>query len=100
LCYKATAQVQEYDENRKQVNKFNPYVWFTPTIPTSFGPAGLDGLPGLVLEGTFNGRLYYYATNISFNHQTKLAIDRPKSGKFITQEELTKINAEIFKRNN
>jgi len=99
-CYKATCQYNTYDENRKKPLSFNPIVWFAPSLPYSFGPSGLDGLPGLVLEGTFNGRLYFYATKISFNDKTLIKLDRPIHGKYVDETDFLKIDAENFRKIN
>lgn len=58
-CYKAYAEWSEYDYKREKILNFKPVVWFTKSIPFPYGPKGLDGLPGLVLEGSFNGVLYF-----------------------------------------
>jgi GLPGLI family protein len=99
-CYKATCHYEEYDDNRKMSLSFNPVVWFAPSLPYSFGPMGLDGLPGLVLEGTFNGRVYFYATSIDLNDKTLTKIERPVHGKYVTEEEFRKILAENYKKMN
>ena len=90
-CYKATTKKEEKDLLRGRVNQFNPVVWFAPVIPAPFGPNGLDGLPGLVLEGTFNGRIYFYATNIEFNSNSKVVLEKPKKGKYLTEEEFNEL---------
>lgn len=97
-CYKATCHYEEYDDNRKMSLSFNPVVWFAPSLPYSFGPMGLDGLPGLVLEGTFNGRVYFYATSIDLNDKTLTKIERPVHGKYVTEEEFRKVLAENYKK--
>jgi|SRR5690554_62694 len=86
LCYKATSIKAEHDYIRDRKNEFRPQVWFTPDIPVSFGPEGMDGLPGLVLEGTINGDIYFYATEIELNLPSK-DIKKPRGGKNVTQEE-------------
>jgi len=43
---------------------FSPIAWFAPEINVPFGPKGIDGLPGLVLEGSMNGKLFFYANKI------------------------------------
>ena len=90
-CYKATTKKEEKDLLRGRVNQFNPVVWFAPVIPAPFGPNGLDGLPGLVLEGTFNGRIYFYATNIEFNSNSKVVLEKTKKGKYLTEEEFNEL---------
>ena len=80
--------------------KFTPTVWFAPSLPYSFGPIGLDGLPGLVLEATFNGRIYYFATNIIFNDKSLLDIEKPKEGKYVTESEFKKIGLENYNKYN
>ncbi|TDP61936.1 GLPGLI family protein [Flavobacterium dankookense] len=99
-CYKASCIYQEYDENRKKMLTFTPFVWFAPSLPHSFGPAGLDGLPGLVLEGTFNGRLYFYATKINLNDNTIKKIDKFNNGEYVTEEEYQKIEKEYYNKLN
>ena len=99
-CYKATCHYEEYDDNKKMSLSFNPVVWFAPSLPYSFGPMGLDGLPGLVLEGTFNGRVYFYATSIDLNDKTLTKIERPVHGKYVTEEDFRKVLAENYKKMN
>jgi GLPGLI family protein len=82
-------------KNRKLV--FTPIVWFTPDIPASFGSKGLDGLPGLVLEGTINGKKFIYASKIEFDYKKFKEIAKPKGGKDITQKELENVMLENFK---
>jgi GLPGLI family protein len=90
-CYKATSMKKEYDKTRKRENVFYPVVWFTPEIPVSFGPNGLDGLPGLVLEGSPNGHKYYFATKIIFDYKGTEKIKRPVKGKEVTELEISDI---------
>lgn len=98
-CYKATCTFEEYDIRRKRNLVFNPEVWFAPGIPFSFGPRGLDGLPGLVLEGKFSNGLFYYATNISLSiKNSKINIEKPKKGIFIDPLKFQKIQFDIIEK--
>lgn len=99
-CYKATCQYEEYDGNRKNQLIFNPFVWFAPSLPYSFGPSELDGLPGLVLEGSFNGTVYFYATKVEFDNKILTKIQRPVHGKYVKKEEFDKIIVENFQKVN
>ena len=96
-CYKATSYKEEYDKIRDRKNSFYPVVWFTPEIPSSFGPDGLDGLPGLVLEGSANGKKFMYATKINLNYIDKIVIEKPSKGKNVTEKEYLDIITKIFK---
>lgn len=100
-CYKATSTIKEYDPIRKRENVFSPEVWFTPEIPYPFGPKGLDGLPGLVLEATFNGKTIFYADKIDFKCvECNKMIKQPTKGKEISLEGYLKLQAEIMEERN
>src|SRR5690606_35543538 len=71
LCYKATAEVKEFNYIKNKEIIYRPYVWFTKDIPLPFGPKGLDGLPGLVLEAAVTEKIILFATNIDFNYKGK-----------------------------
>ena len=43
-------------------------VWYAPSIPYSFGPWKLNGLPGLILDAKeTDGNIFYQAENIEYN---------------------------------
>lgn len=87
-CYKAICTYEEFDPKRDKKLVFNPHVWFAPELSFPFGPKGLDGVPGLVLEASFNSRTYFYASKIEFNLKNpSVAIEKPKTGRYITQED-------------
>jgi len=86
-CYKATAK-SERKHNGKTQETFQSFAWFTYEIPTSFGPRGLDGLPGLVLEGSFDGKKIFYVTSIN---KTNRNIEKPSAQKIISYEEYSNL---------
>jgi GLPGLI family protein len=96
-CYKATTTLEDmYNPRKNRKLTFTPVVWFTPSIASSYGPKGLDGLPGLVLEGAINGKTYFYASKIELNQTIK--IERPKKGKDVSEKEYETIFLETIRK--
>lgn len=86
-CYKATADWIDYNKTRNIQTLRKAIAWFAPSIHYSFGPNGLDGLPGLVLEGSKDGVNYFYASKITFDYKSKYEIEKPKKGRYLTIDE-------------
>ena len=85
----------EYDYLKKSKIILKPEVWFTPEIPVPFGPKGFDGLPGLILEATNNGKTFIYASKIQFNPENiNEILTEPKGGNDIAKDDYLKILAE------
>lgn len=68
-------------------------AWFTPEIPVSQGPGPYWGLPGLILEVN-DGRTVLLCTQIKMNPEQKKAIEAPKKGKEVSQQEFNQIRAD------
>lgn len=104
LCYKAIASmtVNNIISNKKEQNVTE--AWFAPDIPVPFGPAGIDGLPGLVLVcSKNNGTINFFATKIIFDIDLKIDdIINLKKGKNISNADYTKLITQRFNmlRNN
>jgi len=88
-CYKATS-IMDKDQPSGNVYLEPVEAWFTKEIPTSFGPLKFHGLPGLILELTYNrihdGRLTFSMEKIEFNH-TGEKINKPKGTRDMTEKE-------------
>ena len=62
-------------------------AWFTTQIPVSSGPAGLGGLPGLIVYVSMDeGNVTMTATQIIPREIEKGEIEAPKKGKVVTRE--------------
>ncbi|MHA7942341.1 GLPGLI family protein [Formosa sp. 3Alg 14/1] len=64
-------------------------VWFAPELNFPFGPIGMGGLPGLILELTKN-KLIFSATKISLGNNTEV-LELPTEGEFITEDAYSKL---------
>jgi GLPGLI family protein len=96
-CYRAVCSWGEFDKARNKTRGFIAQVWFTPEIPASFGPKGLDGLPGLVLEGKTGSAFgRFYVSKITFGVvDPKIKVDMPK-GKYMTEAEYQNFSYQNF----
>lgn len=60
-------------------------VWYTPEIPTNFGPVGLSGLPGLIVEFKLNKLSTIKLKD--FTYSNNVTVNKPEKGKLVSQEE-------------
>jgi GLPGLI family protein len=65
-------------------------VWYTPEIPVSQGPAEFWGLPGLILEASFDDTIIL-CSKIVLNPKDKIEIKKPKRGKKVTNDEYERL---------
>mgnify|MGYP000672256811 CR=1 FL=1 len=65
-------------------------AWYTLDIPLSHGPSEYWGLPGLILEIN-DGDLTILCSKIVLNPEKGVAIEKPKTGKKVTQAEFDAI---------
>lgn len=93
-CFKAVAELKSYSYLREKEITLKITVWYTPNIPVPFGPAGYDGLPGLVLESSTSS-FYLIANTLEFQDKI-LEIKKPKKGKIITNDEFIKISKKVI----
>ena len=88
-CYKATANVVYENKVINKKTNLKYIAWFTKEIPFQYGPIGLNGLPGLILEATKNGSMIFYAREIRLNKKVK--IKKPSKGIRISHDDFEKI---------
>ncbi len=99
LCYKAIAI--EKKMYRGKMKEYPVIAWYCPEISSSFGPIGVAGLPGLILEVN-KGNIKYRATKINLNPKKNIKITKLTKGKKITRKKLGEMISEAmgnFKKN-
>lgn len=72
-------------------------AWYTSEIPVSFGPNGVWGLPGLILQ-LENENYIYFCTKVSIKNNETVKIKIPNSGKVISKKEYEKYEKKIQKQ--
>ena len=72
-------------------------AWYTSEIPVSFGPNGVWGLPGLILQ-LENENYIYFCTKVSLKNNETVKIKIPNSGKVISKKEYEKYEKKMQKQ--
>jgi GLPGLI family protein len=91
-CLKATASWEVYNSRTQKIRRATISVWFTRDIPLPFGPSDLNGLSGLVLEGSLENGRTLYATEIKEHYLDKSKIlKEPEEGQVMTEAEYRKM---------
>ncbi|WP_196889971.1 GLPGLI family protein [Aureivirga sp. CE67] len=80
-CYKAIFKT----DNEKRKGKI--IAWFTPQIPLKYGPKGIGGLPGLILQYQ---EMFVVFNAIKINFEKKeVEIQKPTKGKKMKSKEFS-----------
>ncbi|MEE9350067.1 MAG: GLPGLI family protein [Flavobacteriaceae bacterium] len=95
LCYKATSTMTLETIRGAKIKDVT--AWYNPNIPSSFGPVGYGGLPGLILELQI-GEVVYTAKVISLNKYKNQKIKLPKKGQVVSENEFQRIIKNGFKK--
>jgi len=75
-----------------KVYKLELTAWFTPNIPVAAGPGIYGQLPGLIIAlDVNNGEQVYRPLKINFEEPDEKAMEEPKKGKDISDEDFTKM---------
>ena len=87
-------------KERVQIKKPEPQTitaWYASETPVSFGPNGVWGLPGLILQ-LENENYIYFCTKVSLKNNEKVKIKIPNSGKVISKKEYEKYEKKMQKQ--
>ncbi len=86
VCKKATTTVKRLTRSGEVDTEIT--VWFAPDIPVPFGPFGVDGVPGLVLEMSRGGNQYFYASEVMIGKDVvqENEIKLPKGAESVSEE--------------
>ena len=92
-CFKATAEQlikvdTHSDESTEKSIKIT--AWYTPQIPVSNGPSKFQGLPGLILELSYDSNTIL-CSKVILNPTKPITIKSPKKGETVSQPEYDRI---------
>lgn len=91
-CYKALT-TKSYINRKGDIEYKQIVAWYTSEIPINIGIKDYHNLPGLILF-LEEDKLYYELHSINLNHKSK--IEKPSSGKMITEKEYHNIMSKSF----
>jgi len=91
-CFKAVAKQKVREDKPTRMVE----AWFTPMVPVNFGPKEYFGLPGLILEVSYD-QFFIKATSITLNPKEEIKIEKPNKGKRMTEKEYTEMSKQFFK---
>ena len=91
-CFKATTEKLVTDPFADEPTDESRTItaWYAPQIPVSNGPVGFQGLPGLILELTYDTKTIL-CSKVILNPKNPNTIEPPSKGKSVSQSEYDKI---------
>ncbi|WP_067034207.1 GLPGLI family protein [Allomuricauda sp. CP2A] len=96
--FKATASFTEKNNFTNKTEDFQVKAWFCPDIHFPYGPKGVNGLPGLVLEVNF-GSIIIRADRINLNIEKNRNLqDVPKNGIQISNEDFNELRRKRYSK--
>ena len=96
-CFKATLEREvdsDMDDGSKEMQTVT--AWYTPQIPVSNGPEEFQGLPGLILEISYDSQIIL-CSKISLNPTKQIKIKQPTTGDSVSQSEFDAISVKKMK---
>ena len=95
-CFKATLEREVNSDLDGSKEMQTVTAWYTPQIPVSNGPEEFQGLPGLILELSYDSQTIL-CSKISLNPTKQITIKQPTAGKAVTQAEFDAIMTKKMK---